>query len=229
GSWWSIYPAPAVCATRLRMNPQAEGPRLVGLTGGLASGKSTVASLLRALGAEVVDADEVAREVAQPGRPAYRQIVATFGPEVVAADGTLDRARLAERVFSDEASRRQLHAIMHPEIAAESARRIQALFGRGVPVVIYEATLIVENGLHHGLAGLIVVDLPPEEQLRRAVQRGLSESQARLRMMAQADRETRRQAATWIIDNSGDREALRPQVEAVWKQIRTGTPPGRSP
>lgn len=211
------------------MNPQAEGPRLVGLTGGLASGKSTVASLLRSLGAEVVDADEVAREVVQPGRPAYRQIVATFGAEVVAADGTLDRARLAERVFSDEGSRRQLNAIMHPEIAAESARRIQALFSRGVPVVIYEATLIVENGLHHGLGGLIVVDLPPEEQLRRAVQRGLSESQARLRMMAQADREARRQAATWIIDNSGDREALRAQVEAVWSEIRADGSPGRSP
>src|SRR5207253_1536219 len=122
---------------------------------------------------------------------AFQQIVVAFGSEILAPDGRIDRARLAERVFTDETLRQRLNAITHPEIAAESARRIQAALSGGAPFAVYEAPLIVENGLDKGLDGLIVVDLPPEEQIRRAVSRGLSESQARLRMMAQADREAR--------------------------------------
>ncbi len=206
--------------------PKAAGdqaPRIIGLTGGLASGKSTVGRMLRELGAQVVDADEVARAVVEPGQPAYRQIVAAFGTEVLEgglANQPIDRARLAERVFSDEALRRQLNAITHPEIAAESARRIAALQAQGARVVIYEATLIVENGLDRGLGGVIVVDVPPEVQVRRAVARGLSESQAQLRILAQAGREQRLDAATWVIDNSGGEAETRRQVEKVWQQIQ---------
>lgn len=204
-------------------------PRIIGLTGGLASGKSTVGRMLRDLGAALVDADEVAREVVQPGRPAYRQIVAAFGQEVLADAGPpprpLDRARLAERVFSDDEARCRLNAITHPEIARESARRVEEHLQQGAALVLYEATLLVENGADRGMEGLIVVDLPEEEQVRRAVARGLSESQAHLRIRAQAKRSERRARATWIIDNSGSPEATRAQVQALWEDIRAGRRP----
>lgn len=200
-------------------------PRLIGLTGGLASGKSTVGKMLRELGAAVVDADEVAKAVVEPGKPAYWEIVAAFGPEILlpSADpqnpAPIDRTRLAERVFSDEEARRKLNGITHPEIAAESARRIQEYFAKGHQVVVYEVTLLVENGLDRGLAGVIVVDVPEELQLQRAIERGLSEGQARLRIRAQAQRTQRLRAATWVIDNSKDMEATREAVASLWRQI----------
>lgn len=214
-----------------RAETKTSAPRIIGLTGGLASGKSTVGRLLRQMGAEVIDADQVAREVVEPGLPAYHAIVAAFGREVLSPGPgaqPIDRARLAERVFSDEEARRRLNAITHPEIAAESARRISAAGARGVPVVIYEATLIVENGLYRGLSGVIVVDLSAEEQVRRAVVRGLSESQARLRLMAQAERAARLAVADWVIDNSGSEEQTRAQVAQVWADIQAGRRPARS-
>lgn len=207
--------------------------RVIGLTGGIASGKSTVGRLLRSLGAEVIDADEVARAVVEPGRPAYEKLVATFGPEILkpAEPGQgsppIDRERLAARVFSNDEARRQLNAITHPEIAAESARRIQAFAARGGGVVIYEATLLVENRAYLGLDGLIVVDLPESLQLERAVRRGLPLAQAEARMRAQATRAERRAAANWLIDNQGDEASTRHQVEALWKELEHGQVPPR--
>lgn len=210
---------------------QSSGPRIVGLTGGLAAGKSTVGRVLRQLGAAVVDADEVARAVVEPGRPAYEELRRAFGDEILeaAAPGgqgrPIDRAKLAERVFTDEAARRRLNAITHPAIAAESAHRIAALGAAGHQVVIYEATLIVENGLHRGLGGLIVVDLPEDEQLQRAVQRGLPEPQARQRMQAQASRVERLAVADWVIDNRGSEAETRARVAEIWAELKAGRDP----
>lgn len=206
--------------------------RVIGLTGGIASGKSTVGRILRSLGAEVIDADEVARAVVEPGRPAYKKIVAEFGPEILkpAAQGLppIDRERLAARVFSDDEARRRLNSITHPEIGAESARRMQEFAARGGGVVIYEATLLVENKAYLGLDGLIVVDIPETLQLERAIHRGLPQAQAEARMRAQATRRERRSAANWLIDNQGDEAATRSQVEALWPELQHGQipPPG---
>lgn len=201
--------------------------RIVGLTGGIAAGKSTVGRLLRELGAAVVDADEVARVVVAPGRPAYQELRQAFGDDILQPGAEdqgqlrpLDRARLAALAFNDPEARRRLNQITHPAIAAESARLINDLFAAGHTVVIYEATLIAENGLHRGLAGVIVVDLPEDEQLRRAIQRGLPEAQARARMAAQATRQERLAIATWVIDNRGSEADTRARVAALWDQLR---------
>lgn len=207
--------------------------RVIGLTGGIASGKSTVGRMLRTHGAEVIDADEVARSVVEPGRPAYDKIVAVFGREILKAQDPahansappIDRERLAARVFGDAAARKTLNAITHPEIAAESARRMREFSARGVPVVIYEATLLVENKAYLGLDGLIVVDIPEAVQLDRAEGRGLPRAQAEARMRAQASRTERNGVANWVIDNQGDPEALAQQVEAVWQDILRGNIP----
>lgn len=222
-------------------------PRVIGLTGGIASGKSTVARLLRAHGAVVVDADEVARAVVEPGRPAYERIVAAFGRGVLksspagssgsAADPApaaeeappLDREKLAALVFADAAARLKLNRITHPEIAAESGRRLAAAASSGAPLLVYEVPLLVENNLQHGLDGLIVVDVPEEVQLARAVTRGgLTREQAQARMAAQSSRLDRLRFANWIIDNSEDEGATAAQVAAAWPVLRDGpTPPPR--
>lgn len=211
-----------------------QGPRIIGLTGGIASGKSTVAKTLRELGAVIVDADEVARFVVEPGRPAYEKLIAAFGAEILqpanphAANAAppIDRERLAARVFADEAARQMLNAITHPEIAKESARRLQAQISGG-GVAIYEAPLIVENKLQAGLGGLIVVDVPEEIQFERAVKRGLSPAQAEARMRSQVSRKERLAAANWIIDNRGEEALTRRQTEAVWNDILRGEIPAK--
>jgi dephospho-CoA kinase len=200
-------------------------PRVIGLTGGIASGKSTVAALLRSLGAELVDADLLAREIVAPGQPALAEIVDLFGPEVLAPDGTLDRKRLGARVFADNAARCRLNAITHPRIAAMSARRIQEAGARGHHVVIYEAALLVENGIHHAIDGVIVVAGAPEVQLARLMAREhLDEAEARQRLAAQAPLDAKLAVADYVIDNNGPPEALRTQVEAVWRDILAGGP-----
>jgi dephospho-CoA kinase len=204
--------------------------RLIGLTGGLASGKSTVGKLLRGLGAEVIDADAIARWAVEPGRPAYEQIVAAFGPEVLtggALGAPLDRAALAARVFSDEPARQLLNRITHPAIAQETARRILELSLRGVPVAIYEVPLLVENRLHHGMNGVIVVDVPEETQIERAMRRNnLTREQAAARLRAQASRSERLAVANWVIDNRGSEADTQKQVEVVWAELVAGvTPP----
>lgn len=218
-------------------------PRLIGLTGGIASGKSTVGKLLQKLGAVVVDADEVARAVVEPGRPAYHRLVTAFGPEILKESppsggdpappplSPIDREKLAGRVFGDPAARLRLNQITHPEIAAESARRIAAAAVAGAPVIVYEVPLLVENNLQHGMNGVVVVDVPEEVQIARAVQRGgLTPEQARARMAAQSPRAARLRAANWIIDNQGDESATAAQVAAIWPALCDGPtpPPGGS-
>lgn len=209
-------------------------PLVIGLTGGIASGKSTVGKLLRQLGAEVIDADEVARAVVAPGRPAYEKLVETFGTEILKPSDPatpdvappIDRERLAALVFHDEAARQKLNAITHPEIAAESAQRIVEIGEEG-GIAIYEATLLVENKVYRGLDGLIVVDIPEAMQLDRAHKRGLPLPQAEARMRAQARRGDRLALANWVIDNQGDETSTRQQVQKVWEEIKRGEVPPR--
>jgi dephospho-CoA kinase len=200
-------------------------PRVIGLTGGIASGKSTVARILRELGAEVIDADLVVRHVCEPGKPAFDEIVREFGAGVLSSDGTLDRKRLGAIVFGDDEKRRRLNRIVHPRVGEETARRVTEAGARGVEVVVYEAALLVENKLHHMLQGLIVVTAPLDVQLQRVVSRdGLTDEEARQRAASQAPLEEKVAAADFVIDNSGPPEALRPLVEAVWRRILAGEP-----
>ena len=198
--------------------------RVLGLTGGIASGKSTVAAILRELGVPVVDADALAREVVRPGEPAFAEIVAAFGPGVVAADGTLDRKAVADLVFADPGKRRTLEAITHPRIAAAAQVRITGALKAGAPLVIYEAALLVERGIHKAFDGLIVVAAREDVQLARVMARdGLDEAAARARLAAQLPLADKIAVATHVIENDGTRAETRAKVEALVKTL-TGTP-----
>ncbi len=199
--------------------------RVIGLTGGIASGKSTVARMLAELGAAVIDADQVAREVVRPGQPALEAIVAAFGAAALTPTGELDRKRLAARIFADPAARRRLERITHPRIAEETARRVAELGERGVPVAIYEASLLVEGGMHTGLDGLIVVAAPEDVQRRRMQERdGFSPEEATRRLAAQAPLRDKIAVADYVVDGSTDLETTRAQVAAAWQDIVAGGP-----
>jgi dephospho-CoA kinase len=194
--------------------------RVVGLTGGIASGKSTVARAFAALGVPVIDADQLAREVVQRGSDALREIRDAFGPGVIADGGELDRKALGARVFGDPAALAKLNAITHPRIGMLSASRVQEHLARGTPYVIYEAALIVENGLHRTMGALIVVSVSPDVQRARLMSRdGLSAEEAELRLRSQAPLEAKLKAATYVIDNSSSPEALPARVQAVHDAI----------
>lgn len=192
--------------------------RLIGLTGGIASGKSTVSRLLREKGAALIDADEVAREVVQPGRPALAELAARFPGVVV--DGALNRARLAERAFGDEAERAALNAITHPRIREAVLEKTLAFERAGEPRVIYDAPLLIESRLHEGMHGVILVWAPREVQKRRLMERNaLTAEQAEARLASQQPLDDKRRFATWIIDNGGTLEDTRRQVDALWQKI----------
>lgn len=195
--------------------------RFIGLTGGIGSGKSTVAKMFAALGAKVIDADLLAREVVAPGTPGLAQLAARW-PDCI-ADGALDRKKLGARIFADPAERAALNAIVHPLIAAETMRRAQAFADAGEKAVLYEAALIVENKLDAGMDGLIVVSVPEPVQLERLVQREkIPEAEARQRLAAQLPLAEKLARATWVVDNSGELEATRAQVARIWCEIQAG-------
>jgi dephospho-CoA kinase len=195
-------------------------PRVVGLTGGIASGKSTVARAFAALSVPVIDADLLAREVVAPGSDALRELTAAFGPEILAADGALDRKALGARVFGDPAALAKLNAITHPRIGMLSAARVQEALASGAPYVLYEAALIVENNLHRNMGALVVVSVSPDVQRARLMAReGLSVEDAELRLRSQAPLEAKLKAATYVIDNSGPPEALPARVSAVHQAL----------
>ncbi len=190
----------------------------IGLTGGIASGKSLVARLLTARGVAIIDADQVARDVVEPGAPALAAIAIRW-PAVV-RDGRLDRKALGAVVFADREERLALESIVHPRIRAEVSRRFAALEAQEVPRAVYEAPLIVEKGLDADLDALIVVSAPLHLQLERLMARdGLTESEARARLEAQLPLEKKIARATFVIDNSSDLEALERQVDEVWKEV----------
>lgn len=187
----------------------------VGLTGGIASGKSTVSAMLAELGATVIDADAIAREVVARGTTGLAQVVAAFGPGVLTPTGDLDRAKVAGIVFADPKQLERLEAITHPLIGA----RIAELERHAEGLVIQDHPLLVETGLASSMDRVIVVDLPVELQVRRAVERGMDEADARARIANQAPRGARLAAATDVIDNDGTLEELRRQVEDVYADL----------
>lgn len=193
---------------------------VIGLTGGIGSGKSTVSALLAARGAVVVDADAIVRDVQQPGTPVFDAMVERFGPGIVAADGTLDRAAVADLVFSDTDALADLNAIVHPAVGAEIVRRLQELEETD-EVVILDVPLMVESKNAYPVAGLLVVDVDPEVAVERLVaHRGMREDDVRARMGRQASRDERVARADRVIDNSGTADDLVAQVDAAWEWIR---------
>jgi len=190
---------------------------VIGLTGGIGAGKSTVSGLLAQRGAVIVDADLIAREVVEPEGSAYGPIVERFGPTVVAAGGRLDRAALAAVVFSDPDALAALEAITHPAIQEEMARRVAARAGRD-DVVVLDIPLLKDR--RSPMAGVVVVDVPEEIAVRRLVeQRGFDEGDARRRIASQISRERRRALADVVVDNSGDLAALTREIDWVWAWI----------
>ncbi len=194
---------------------------VVGLTGGIGAGKSTVASLLVERGAVLVDADQVAREVVEPGGPAYQPLVDRFGPGILDAEGRIDRPRLAAAAFGDRDSLADLNAITHPVIGAEMLARRDRHAAPGVVVVMDIPLLRAEHRDLLSLAAVVVVDAPADVALRRLVeQRGMGEEDARARMAAQPDRAARLEGADEVVDNSGDEAQLRAEVDRVWTRLR---------
>ncbi|GAA3396813.1 dephospho-CoA kinase [Streptomyces roseoviridis] len=191
----------------------------VGLTGGIGAGKSEVSRLLVSYGAVLIDADRIAREVVEPGTPGLAAVVAAFGPEILDAEGALDRPKLGAIVFADPERLAALNAIVHPLVGARSAE-LEAEAGPD-DVVVHDVPLLTENGLAPLYDLVVVVDASPETQLDRLVRRrGMTESEARARMAAQATRAQRRAVADLLIDNDGPLEALEPQVRTIWDELR---------
>jgi dephospho-CoA kinase len=192
---------------------------LVGLTGGIGAGKSTVAAMLHERGARMIDADDLARLAVRKGTTAFDRVIEAFGSGVVAADGELDRAALAAIVFIDPERRRELERITHPEVARLLQEAIEPLRSTD-DVVVYASPLIVETGGTDAFDVLVVVAAPEEEQLRRVgAQRGMAESDARARMAAQASEDERAAAADVILDNGGTLDELEAQVDRLWRDL----------
>ena len=200
---------------------------LVGLTGGIGSGKSTVSGLLAARGAVVIDADAITRQLQERGQPVLAAIVDRFGDGVLDGGGRLDRPALAAIVFNDPDALKDLNAIVHPAVGVETARRIAAEQETD-HVVVLDVPLLVETG-RRGLAAVIVVDVPTDIAVQRLVeQRGMAEADARARVAVQASREDRLAKADIIVDNSDGRDALEARVAEVWEQI-SALPPTAAP
>jgi dephospho-CoA kinase len=198
----------------------------VALTGGIASGKSTVVAILEELGAVVIDSDTLAREVVEPGTPGLAAVVEEFGEEVLAADGTLDRPALGRVVFADEARRRRLEQILHPLIRERSAAIVAAADRDAL--VVHDIPLLVESGQADRFDAVVVVDVPVETQVDRMVRdRGWTREDAEARVRAQASRQDRLAVATYVVDNTGTREDLRDRVTEVFKKLVSTGSTGR--
>lgn len=189
----------------------------VGLTGGIGSGKSTVARLLADRGALIVDADALARDAVAPGSEGLQRVVQRFGPTVLARDGSLDRARLAALVFTDDAARRDLEGIVHPYVRARTAELVAA--APPGTVVVNDVPLLVEKQLQGGFDLVVVVDVDPAVQQARLRDRGMSEGDIGARIASQASREQRLAVADEVLDNNGDLAALERQVETLWSRL----------
>ncbi|MGH2692117.1 MAG: dephospho-CoA kinase [Actinomycetota bacterium] len=192
---------------------------LVGLTGGIGSGKTTVAGMLAARGAVVVDADELAREALEPGTRAFKHVCDLFGEEILTRDGRIDRAALARVIFSDEERRRSLESILHPEVFRLLAEAVER-FRDTDEVVVFDAPLIIETGFHEAVDVLVVVTAPVEQRMERVRRdRGMSEAEAAVRIAAQAAPEARDAAADVLIHNDGNLEELENRVDELWADL----------
>jgi dephospho-CoA kinase len=195
--------------------------RKIGLTGGIASGKSTVAAMLRELGFDVILADEISRRLLDPGQAAYDETIREFGRDIVLPDGTLDRKKIAAIVFADRAQLDRLNAIIHPRVEAQMLQQFAEWDReRNRKVVFVEAALLVEAGYMENLDGLVVTWCRPEQQMERLVARGMTELEARSRIAAQMPVEEKLKLATYKIDCSGSMEETRRQVEELAKTLR---------
>jgi dephospho-CoA kinase len=193
--------------------------KLIGLTGGAGSGKSTVSAMLRELGAVVVDADEATHAVYEPGSPGFDAVVREFGAGYV-RDGKIDRARLGALVFGDEDARRRLNAIVHPLVREWMAARTALAVQNGAEAVVQDVALLFENGLQRLYSTVLLVYVPEPVQLERLTKgRGLGEDRARAMIAAQMPIDEKRSLANHVIDNSGSREATRRQVREIWEDL----------
>lgn len=197
--------------------------RVIGLTGGIASGKSTVSRMLRELGARVIDADAIAREVVEPGRPALTEIVAWLGRDILLDDGSLNRAKLGELVFGDSAARAALESITHPRITAAAKAALSAAERDGCAVAVLDVPLLYEAGWDRYVDEVWVVYVDVATQLSRLMARdSLTDSQAAARVAAQMSLEEKARRADIVIDNSGDPQDTAAQVDAAWRGAAGG-------
>lgn len=198
--------------------------KFIGLTGGIASGKSTVATMLRELGAKIINADDLARAIVQPGKEAWKEIVAAFGTEVLRPDRAIDREKLRTTIFQDAAARKRLDSITHPRIRALAQARAQELAANGAAIVIYEAPLLFENEVHLWLQPVILVACDDFLQRRRLKARDrLNETEIDQHIKAQMPLSEKRVLADFVIENNGDLEDLKKQVKEVWTKLANST------
>jgi dephospho-CoA kinase len=194
--------------------------KLIGLTGGIGSGKSTVGRMIAALGVPVLDADQIAREIVAPGQPAHAEIAAAFPEVMVGAPPNIDRKRLAARVFTDATARKRLEAITHPRIQARAQQLAEGLEAAGHRLAFYEASLLVETGRHADFDGLVVVSASEPTQIERAMRRdGANRADVLARLQAQLPLAEKRRVATAVIDNDGDLAATGAAVEALVRSL----------
>lgn len=193
---------------------------LVGLTGGIGSGKTTVARMLASRGAVVLDSDRLARQAVEPGTPGFDAVVARFGDDVLGDDGSLDRAELASVVFADAAARDDLEAIVHPEVRRRIAETVTA-HAETDDVVVVDSPLLIETSAHEGFPVVVVVTAPEDVRLERLTAAGMSHDDARARMSAQMPLEEKIGLADVVLDNGGTEQELGAQVERLWSDLRT--------
>jgi dephospho-CoA kinase len=194
---------------------------ILGLTGGIATGKSTVSAMLRQRGIPVIDADQIAREVVEPGKPAYEAIVRHFGKEILLPDGSINRKLLGEIVFSNEAERQKLNSIVHPEVRRVMREQAEEAERAGAQIVFMDIPLLFESKLQHMVDKIVVVYAPARMQLARMMERDeLDEEQAMKRLRAQLPIEQKRAEADYLIDNQGTREETEQQVEQMLAEIK---------
>jgi len=195
---------------------------ILGLTGGIATGKSTVTAMLRERGIPVIDADQIAREVVEPGKPAYEAIVRHFGRDILLENGQLDRKKLGEVVFSDEAERQKLNAIVHPEVRRVMRQEAEVAEANGAQIVFMDIPLLYESKLQYLVEKIVVVYAPSDMQLARMMERDeLDEEQAKKRLRAQFPIDQKKLEADFLIDNSQSREETQRQVEELLTVIRS--------